>query len=76
CQPRVEVSVEASVEGLLDLVMQKDFGTRTQTGLEIIDRILDSEKSPGLEQDQSAMDRIVDTVVCSWVNDNNFKVKS
>ncbi|KAK7878426.1 hypothetical protein WMY93_034328, partial [Mugilogobius chulae] len=52
----------------------EDVGTRTQTGLEIVERILDPEKSPGLEQDQSDMDRLVDTVVCSWVNSTNFKV--
>ncbi|XP_072307586.1 CLIP-associating protein 1-B-like [Eucyclogobius newberryi] len=69
-----EEKLEASVERLLDLVMQKDVGIRTQTGLEIVDRVLDPEKSPGLEQDQSTMDRIVDTVVCSWVNSSNFKI--
>lgn len=67
-------AVEHTLEALLDLLMHKDLGTRTQTGLDIIDRVLDPEKSPGLDQDQSAMDRIVDTVVCSWVNSTNFKV--
>lgn len=64
------------MEDLFELVAQKDVGTRIQTGPEILDLILDQEKSPDLEQDQSAMDRIVDTVVCSWVNSSNYKVRT
>lgn len=63
------------MEYLLDHVTQKDVGKRLQVGQEVIELILDEEKSPDLEQDQSMMDRMVDAVASSWVNSSNFKVK-
>lgn len=63
------------MEYLLDHVTQKDVGKRLQVGQEVIELILDEEKSPDLEQDQSVMDRMVDAVASSWVNSSNFKVK-
>lgn len=62
------------MEYLLDHVTQKDLGRRLQVGQEVIELILDQEKSPDLEQDQSGMDRMVDAVASSWVNSSNFKV--
>lgn len=64
------------MEYLLDHVTQKDVGKRLQVGQEVIELILDEEKSPELEQDQSMMDRMVDAVASSWVNSSNYKVKS
>lgn len=64
------------MEYLLDHVTQKDVGKRLQVGQEVIELILDEEKSPDLEQDQSMMDRMVDAVASSWVNSSNYKVKS
>lgn len=64
------------MEYLLDHVTQKDVGKRLQVGQEVMELILDEEKSPDLEQDQSTMDRMVDAVASSWVNSSNFKVKS
>uniref|UniRef100_A0A3Q3IXR9 TOG domain-containing protein n=1 Tax=Monopterus albus TaxID=43700 RepID=A0A3Q3IXR9_MONAL len=65
---------EVSMEYLLDQVMQKDLGKRLQVGQEVIDFILDEEKSLLLEQDQTMLDRMVDGVASSWVNSSNFKV--
>ncbi|XP_041822485.1 CLIP-associating protein 1-B-like isoform X9 [Chelmon rostratus] len=65
---------EVSMEYLLEQVMQKDLGKRLQVGQEIIELILDEEKSPELEQDQTMLDRMVDAVASSWVNSSNFKV--
>lgn len=64
-----------AMEYLLDHVTQKDVGKRLQVGQEVIELILDQEKSSDLEQDQSMMDRMVDAVASSWVNSSNFKVK-
>lgn len=64
-----------AMEYLLDHVTHKDVGKRLQVGQEVIELILDEEKSPDLEQDQSMMDRMVDAVASSWVNSSNFKVK-
>lgn len=64
-----------AMEYLLDHVTQKDVGKRLQVGQEVIELILDEEKSSDLEQDQSMMDRMVDAVASSWVNSSNFKVK-
>uniref|UniRef100_A0AAY4CT30 TOG domain-containing protein n=1 Tax=Denticeps clupeoides TaxID=299321 RepID=A0AAY4CT30_9TELE len=55
-------------------VMQKDMGRRLQVGQDIIDFILDKEKSDDLEQDQTMLDRMVDSIASSWVNSSNFKV--
>ncbi|KAM7365800.1 hypothetical protein PAMP_016705 [Pampus punctatissimus] len=65
---------EVSMEYLLEQVMQKDLGKRLQVGQEIMELILDEEKSPELEQDQTMLDRMVDSVASSWVNSSNFKV--
>lgn len=64
-----------AMDYLLDHVTQKDVGKRLQVGQEVMELILDEEKSPGLEQDQSMMDRMVDAVASSWVNSSNYKVK-
>lgn len=60
---------------LLEQVTQKDLGKRLQVGQEVTELILDGERSPELEQDQSVLDRIVDAVASSWVNSSNFKVR-
>ncbi|XP_078099400.1 CLIP-associating protein 1-B-like isoform X8 [Sander vitreus] len=65
---------EVSMEFLLEQVMQKDLGKRLQVGQEIMELILDEEKCPDMEQDQTVLDRMVDTVASSWVNSSNFKV--
>lgn len=65
-----------SMEYLLEQVMQKDLGKRLQVGQEIVDLVLDEEKSPELEQDQTMLDRTVDAVASSWVNSSNFKVRT
>jgi len=62
------------VESCLAQVLQKDMGSRLQLGQEIIDYILDKEKSHDLEQDQAALDKMVDGIASSWVNCSNFKV--
>ncbi|XP_076008502.1 CLIP-associating protein 1-B-like isoform X2 [Genypterus blacodes] len=66
--------VEVSMEYLLEQVMHKDLGKRLQVGQELIEQILDQEKSPDLEQDQTMLDRMVEAVASSWVNASNFKV--
>uniref|UniRef100_A0A3B4FVC1 CLIP-associating protein 1-A-like n=1 Tax=Pundamilia nyererei TaxID=303518 RepID=A0A3B4FVC1_9CICH len=62
------------MEYLLEQVTQKDLGKRLQVGQEVMELILDEERSPELEQDQSMLDRMVDCVASSWVNSSNFKV--
>ncbi|XP_043987105.1 CLIP-associating protein 1a isoform X12 [Gambusia affinis] len=66
--------MEPSVESCLAQVLQKDVGRRLQVGQEVIDYILDRNKSPELEQDQTALDKMVDAIASSWVNSSNFKV--
>ncbi|XP_047457779.1 CLIP-associating protein 1a isoform X26 [Mugil cephalus] len=66
--------MEPSMENCLTQVLQKDVGRRLQVGQEIIDYILDKEKSHDLEQDQTALDKMVDGIASSWVNSSNFKV--
>ncbi|XP_032385231.1 CLIP-associating protein 1a isoform X34 [Etheostoma spectabile] len=66
--------MEPSMENCLSQVLQKDMGRRLQVGQEIIDYILDKEKSHDLEQDQTALDKMVDGIASSWVNSSNFKV--
>lgn len=68
--------MEVSTEYLLEQVMQKDLGKRLQVGQEIMELILDEEKSPEMEQDQTMLDRMVDAVASSWVNSSNFKVRT
>uniref|UniRef100_A0A669DLD2 Cytoplasmic linker associated protein 1 n=1 Tax=Oreochromis niloticus TaxID=8128 RepID=A0A669DLD2_ORENI len=63
-----------NMEYLLEQVTQKDLGKRLQVGQEVMELILDEERSPELEQDQSMLDRMVDCVASSWVNSSNFKV--
>lgn len=62
------------MENCLVQVLQKDVGRRLQVGQEIIDYISDKEKSHDLEQDQTALDKMVDGIASSWVNSSNFKV--
>ncbi|XP_068602095.1 CLIP-associating protein 1a [Brachionichthys hirsutus] len=66
--------MEPSMENCLAQVLQKDMGRRLQVGQEIVDFILDEEKSHDLEQDQTALDKMVDGIASSWVNCSNFKV--
>ncbi|XP_031725852.1 CLIP-associating protein 1a isoform X12 [Anarrhichthys ocellatus] len=66
--------MEPSMESCLVQVLQKDMGRRLQVGQEIIDYILDKDKSHDLEQDQTALDKMVDGIASSWVNCSNFKV--
>ncbi|XP_062258045.1 CLIP-associating protein 1a [Platichthys flesus] len=65
---------EPSMEHCLALVLQKDVGRRLQVGQEILDYILDKEKSHDMEQDQTALDKMVDGIASSWVNSSHFKV--
>lgn len=64
------------MEYCLAQVLQKDVGRRLQVGQELIDYITDPEKSHDLEQDQTALDKMVDGLASSWVNSSNFKVKA
>ncbi|KAM3585426.1 uncharacterized protein V6R79_017639 [Siganus canaliculatus] len=65
---------EVSMGYLLEQVTHKDVGRRLQVGQEVIELILDVDRSPELEQDQNVLDRMVDAVASSWVNSSNFKV--
>lgn len=62
------------MEKYLAQVLQKDVGRRLQVGQEIVDYISDKEKSHDLEQDQTALDKMVDGIASLWVNSSNFKV--
>lgn len=64
------------MEYCLAQVLQKDVGRRLQLGQELIDYINDKDKSHDLEQDQTALDKIVDGLATSWVNSSNFKVRT
>ncbi|KAJ8003578.1 hypothetical protein DPEC_G00149800 [Dallia pectoralis] len=66
--------MEWNMDYCMDQVLQKDLGRRLQVGQEIIDFILDKDKSQDLEQDQTMLDRMVDGVATNWVNSSNFKV--
>uniref|UniRef100_A0A3P8W9F1 Cytoplasmic linker associated protein 1a n=1 Tax=Cynoglossus semilaevis TaxID=244447 RepID=A0A3P8W9F1_CYNSE len=66
--------MEANMESCLAQVLQKDVGRRLQVGQDIIDYILNKEKSQDLEQDQTVLDKMVDSIATSWVNSSNFKV--
>lgn len=68
------VMMEPSMESCLAQVLQKDVGRKLQVGQEIIDYILDKDKSHDLEQDQTALDKMVDGIASSWVNSSHFKV--
>ncbi|XP_029567412.1 CLIP-associating protein 1a isoform X25 [Salmo trutta] len=66
--------MEVNMEYCLAQVVQKDLGRKVQVGQELIDYIVDKEKSQDLEQDQTALDRMVDGIATTWVNSSNFKV--
>ncbi|TSL16081.1 CLIP-associating protein 1 [Bagarius yarrelli] len=66
--------MEPGMEYCLAQVLQKDVGRRLQVGQELIDYIVDKEKSYDLEQDQTALDKMVDGLASSWVNSSNFKL--
>ncbi|XP_062868423.1 CLIP-associating protein 1 [Trichomycterus rosablanca] len=66
--------MEANMEYMVKQVMQKDLGRRLQVGQEIIDYILDRQRSHDLEHDQTMLDRMVDGLATSWINSSNFKV--
>ncbi|RVE75135.1 hypothetical protein OJAV_G00013950 [Oryzias javanicus] len=63
-----------SMDYLLEQVMHKDLGRRLQVGQEIAELLMSEDRCPDLEQDQAALDRLVDSVASSWVNSSNFKV--
>lgn len=63
------------MEYIVAQVTQKEVGRRFQVGPEIIDYILDRQKSHDLEHDQTMLDRMVDSLATSWVNASNFKVR-
>uniref|UniRef100_A0A8C7Q208 Cytoplasmic linker associated protein 1a n=1 Tax=Oncorhynchus mykiss TaxID=8022 RepID=A0A8C7Q208_ONCMY len=67
--------MEVNMEYCLAQVVQKDLGRKVQVGQELIDYIADKEKSQDLEQDQTALDRMVDGIATTWVNSSNFKVR-
>ncbi|KAF3842725.1 hypothetical protein F7725_001574 [Dissostichus mawsoni] len=58
--------MEPSMENCLTQVLQKDMGRRLQVGQEIIDYILDKEKSHDLEQDQTVLDKMIDGIASTW----------
>lgn len=64
-----------SMDHLLEQVMHKDLGRRLQVGQEVTELLMSEERCPDLEQDQAALDRLVDSVASSWVNSSNFKVR-
>ncbi|XP_062862056.1 CLIP-associating protein 1a [Trichomycterus rosablanca] len=66
--------MEPNMEYCLAQVLQKDVGRRLQVGQELIDYISDKDKSYDLEQDQTALDKMVDGIASSWVNSSNFKL--
>ncbi|XP_030642658.1 CLIP-associating protein 1a isoform X2 [Chanos chanos] len=66
--------MEPNMEYCLAQVLQKDVGKRLQVGQELIDYITDKDKSHDLEQDQTALDKMVDGIATSWVNSSNFKL--
>uniref|UniRef100_A0A8C7XNF9 Cytoplasmic linker associated protein 1 n=1 Tax=Oryzias sinensis TaxID=183150 RepID=A0A8C7XNF9_9TELE len=65
---------EEPMDYLLEQVMHKDLGRRLQVGQEVTELLMSEERCPDLEQDQAALDRLVDSVASSWVNSSNFKV--
>uniref|UniRef100_A0A671MH78 CLIP-associating protein 1-like n=1 Tax=Sinocyclocheilus anshuiensis TaxID=1608454 RepID=A0A671MH78_9TELE len=66
--------MEPNMEYIVAQVTQKEVGRQFQVGPEIIDYILDRQKSHDLEHDQSMLDRMVDSLATTWVNASNFKV--
>uniref|UniRef100_A0A8B9K9H0 Cytoplasmic linker associated protein 1 n=1 Tax=Astyanax mexicanus TaxID=7994 RepID=A0A8B9K9H0_ASTMX len=66
--------METNMEYIVGQVTQKDLGRRLQVGQEIIDYVLDRQKSHDLEHDQTMLDKMVDGLATSWVNSSNFKV--
>ncbi|XP_051957258.1 CLIP-associating protein 1-B-like [Xyrauchen texanus] len=66
--------MEPNMEYIVTQVTQKEVGRRFQVGPEIIDYILDRQKSHDLEHDQTMLDRMVDSLATTWVNASNFKV--
>ncbi|XP_051531482.1 CLIP-associating protein 1-like [Myxocyprinus asiaticus] len=66
--------MEPNMEYIVTQVTQKEVGRRFQVGPEIIDYILDRQKSHDLEHDQTKLDTMVDSLATSWVNASNFKV--
>ncbi|CAL8289603.1 unnamed protein product [Lota lota] len=66
--------MEVTMDYCVELVMQKDLGKRLQTGPELTELLLDPERVPTLEQDPALLDRMVDAVASSWVNNSHFKV--
>ncbi|XP_049340598.1 CLIP-associating protein 1a isoform X17 [Astyanax mexicanus] len=66
--------MEPNMEYCLTQVLQKDVGRRLQVGQELIDYISDKDKSHDLEQDQTALDKMVDGLATLWVNSSHFKL--
>ncbi|XP_069472830.1 CLIP-associating protein 1 isoform X29 [Ambystoma mexicanum] len=66
--------MEHNMDYWLAQVQQKDLGKRLQVGQEMIEYILDKQKSFDLEHDQTALDKMVDGLATGWVNASNYKV--
>ncbi|XP_030066281.1 CLIP-associating protein 1 isoform X4 [Microcaecilia unicolor] len=66
--------MEPGMDHWLTQIQQKDVGKRLQVGQELIDYVLDKQKSPELDHDQTILDKMVDGLATSWVNSSNFKV--
>nr|XP_033800280.1 CLIP-associating protein 1 isoform X10 [Geotrypetes seraphini] len=66
--------MEPGMDHWLTQIQQKDVGKRLQIGQELIDYMLDKQKSPDLDHDQTILDKMVDGLATSWVNSSNFKV--
>ncbi|KAM4626463.1 CLIP-associating protein 1 isoform 3-T3 [Discoglossus pictus] len=66
--------MEQGMDYWLVQIQQKDVGKRLQVGPDMIDYLLDKQKSVDLEHDQTQLDRMVDGLATSWVNSSNYKV--
>ncbi|XP_041431632.1 CLIP-associating protein 1-A isoform X15 [Xenopus laevis] len=66
--------MEQGMDYWLGQIQQKDVGKRLQVGPDLIEYLLDRQKSIDLEQDQTLLDRMVDGLATSWVNSSNYKV--
>ncbi|CAL8309083.1 unnamed protein product [Merluccius merluccius] len=66
--------MEVTVDYCVDLVLQKDLGRRLQAGPELAELLLDPERVPALDREPALLDRMVDGVASSWVNNSHFKV--
>ncbi|NXF06552.1 CLAP2 protein, partial [Smithornis capensis] len=63
----------AGMDYFCEQVQQKDVGRRMQVGQELLEYLSDPARSPGLEQDQQSLDKVIDELT-AWINSSNFKV--